>query len=65
MVSAERDKNRMTRAAFIAGIQFAAPQIKQRRGLRRSTHLVAQIVGDAAVGIDGVKVRTQSLGQKP
>jgi hypothetical protein len=55
----------MARAAFVAGIEFAAPQVKQRQCLRRRAHLVAQIVGDAAVGVDGVKVRTQRLGQKP
>ncbi len=61
----QRDKYRMARAAFVAGVQFAAPQIEQRKGLRGVAHFVAQIVGDAAVGVDGVKMRTQRLGQKP
>ena len=61
----QRNKDRMTRAAFVAGIQFASPQIEQSQRLRRVAHFVAQIVGDAAVGVDRVKMRPQRLGQKP
>ena len=61
----QRNKHRMTRAAFVAGIEFATPQIEQRQRLRGVANFVAQIVGDAAVGVDGMKVRTQRLGQKP
>ena len=32
----QRDKDRMARAALIAGIEFPAPQIEQGQGLRRS-----------------------------
>ncbi len=62
----QRDKHRMARAAFVAGVQFPGPtdrEAPERGG--RVADFVAQIVGDAAVGIDGMKVRPQRLGQKP
>ncbi len=55
----------MTRAAFVARIKFASPQIEQRQRLRGVADFVAKIVGDAAVGIDGMKMGAQGLGKKP
>jgi hypothetical protein len=65
MVSASATKTRMARLPFVAGVQFLAPLIEQRQRLRAVADLIAQIVRDAAVGIDGMKVRAQRLGQKP
>ena len=55
----------MTRAAFVAGVELAAPEIEQRKGLLGVAHFVTQIVGDAAIGVDGMKMRAQIPGQKP
>ena len=55
----------MTRAALVAGIELAAPKIEKRQSRGAVGNLVAKIVGDAAVGVDGVEVRTQRPGQKP
>jgi hypothetical protein len=38
---------------------------EQGQGLIAIADFVAEIVGDAAVGVDGVEVRAQSFGQKP
>jgi hypothetical protein len=62
---AERDKDWMTRAAFIASVQLAAPLVKQSQGLCRRAYLISQIVRDPAVGINGVEVGAQHFGQKP
>src|SRR6266567_2842807 len=62
---AEGNKYRVPRATLVARIQFAAPQLEQRKSLLPVAYLVAKIVRDAAVSIDRVKVRPQSLGQKP
>ena len=61
----QRDKDRMARAALVAGVQFPAPQIEKRQSRGVVADFVAQIVGDAAVGVDGMKVRPQRLGQEP
>ena len=61
----QRNKNRMAGAALIAGIEFPAPQVEQGKRLCRIAYLVSEIVGDAAIGVEAVKVGAQSLGKKP
>src|SRR6185437_4296022 len=39
--------------------------VQESKGLRLVRYFVAQIVTDAAVGIDGLEMRPQRLGQKP
>ena len=48
----QRDKDRMTRPAFVAGVELAPPQIEKREGYGAVAYLVTQIVRDAAVGVD-------------
>ena len=62
---AQRDKHGMARLAGIALPQLGLPLVQQRQRLLLVADLVAQIVGDAAVGIDVVEVLVQMLGQKP
>ncbi len=61
----ESYKYRMPGFAAIAGVEFLSPEIEQSQRLLAVPHFVAEIVGDAAVGVDAVKVRAQALGQKP
>ena len=61
----QRHKDRMARLARVAGIQLAAPQLKKRERRLRVARLVAQIVGDAAIGVDCVEMGAQFLGKKP
>src|SRR5215472_4218840 len=61
----ERYKYGMARLAAIAGVEFFAPEIEQRERLFTIADLVSQIIGDAAIGINTVKVRTQAFRQKP
>ena len=61
----KRNKHGMTRAAFVAGIEFAAPEVEKSQGLCRVADLVAKIVRDAAVGVDRMEMRSQRLGQEP
>ena len=65
MVSASATKTGMARLAAITGVELPAPQIEQRQGLLAIPHLIAQVIRDAAVGIDAVEVRPQPGGQKP
>ena len=61
----QRDKDRMARLAPVAGVEFPAPQIQQRERLLAIPYLIAQVIRDAAVGIDAVEVRPQPGRQKP
>ena len=61
----QRDEYRVASLTPIAGVQFPAPQIQQRQGLLAIADLIAQVVGDAAVGIDAVEMGPQPWRQKP
>lgn len=51
--------------ASIAGIELLLPNIEQRQRLCLARYFVSQIVRNAAVGIDAMKMRPQLLRQKP
>jgi hypothetical protein len=55
----------MARLTAVTGVELAPPQIQQRQGLLAIPHLIAQVIRDAAVGIDAVEMRPQPDGQKP
>ncbi len=55
----------MARAAFVASVEFAAPEIEESQRLLCIADFVAEIVGNPAVGIDSMEVRAEALGQKP
>ena len=59
------DENRMARIALVAGVEFGLPFIEQGQGGRGVADFVAQIVGDAAVGVDVEEILAQVFGQKP
>src|SRR5579863_10196371 len=48
----ERNENGMARNALIAGIEFGLPFVEQGEGCAGVSDFVAQIVGDAAIGVD-------------
>ena len=58
-------KNRMARIALVAGIEFGLPFIEQGQSRGGVSYFVAQIVGDAAVGVDVQEILTEVLGKKP
>jgi len=49
----------MAGAAFVAGVELAAPEVEKREGDGGVTYFIAQIVGDAAIGVDGMEVRAE------
>ncbi len=49
----------------VGGVQFGFPCIQQRQRLLRIANLIAEIVGDPAIGVDVVEMLMQMLGQKP
>ena len=49
----------------VRGVQFLLPAVKQRKRNLRVADLVAQIVGDAAIGINIEEMLMQVLRQKP
>jgi len=51
--------------AGIAGVEFLAPLIEKGQRCGGGADFVAKIVRNAAVGVDGVEVRAQGLGEKP
>jgi hypothetical protein len=55
----------MTRVALVAGVQLLIPLLEQCQRLLAIANLVAEVVRDAAIGIDGVEVRAKLFGQKP
>jgi len=55
----------MAGAALVAGIEFAAPEVEEGEGLRGVANFVAEIIRDAAIGVDGVEVGSEALGQEP
>ena len=59
------DKNGMARIAVVAGLEFGLPLVEQGQGGRRITDFVAEIVGDAAIGVDVEEILTEMFGQKP
>jgi len=48
--------------AFITSIEFFIPLVEEREGLLSIPCFVAQVVRDAAIGVDGVEVRAQFFG---
>ena len=61
----KRDEDWMARAALVAGVEFPAPQVEKRESLGFVGDLIAEIVGDAAIRVDGIEVRLQIRGQEP
>ena len=61
----ERDEDGMLRDAFVAGVEFALPLVEQFERGGGVADFVAQIVGDAAVGVDVEEMLAQAAGKKP
>jgi hypothetical protein len=59
------NKDGVTGFSSIAGVQFFAPLFEEGQRLFTVAYFVAKIVGDSAVGINGMKVRTKLLGKEP
>ena len=59
----ESDKYRVARLAAVAGIELASPKVEERERLLAIPDLIAQIVRDAAIRVDAVKVRPQPGGK--
>ena len=51
--------------AVVAGIQLRFPLVEQLQRCGRVANLIAQIVGDAAIGINIEEMLAQPLGKKP
>ena len=61
----ERDENGMARSALVAGVEFGLPFVEQCQRRGGVADFVAEIVGDAAVGVDVEEILTQMFGQEP
>src|ERR1019366_4989711 len=61
----QRDENGMARVAVVAGIEFSLPLIEQGERCSRFSNFVAEVVGDAAIGVDVQEILTEFPGQKP
>src|SRR5215472_8813039 len=61
----ERNKHRMLWRTRITSVQFSFPLVEHLQRLLRVAYLIAQIVGDAAVGIDVIKMLAQTCWEKP
>src|SRR5208282_4401925 len=55
----------MFRSATVAGVEFGLPLIEQGERGCGIADFVAEIVGDAAVGVDVEKMLAQAAGEKP
>src|SRR5580698_2909913 len=61
----ERDENRVTRSSRVAGVEFGLPLIEERERGGGVADFVAEIVGNAAVGVDVNEVLAQAARKKP
>jgi hypothetical protein len=61
----QSDEDRVRRLARVAELELSLPPVQQRERLRCVAYLIAQVVGNAAVRIDRVKVAAQPRRQKP
>jgi hypothetical protein len=61
----ESDEDRMSRVPDVTGVELALPLIQQRERGGGITDFVAEVVGDAAVGINIEKVLAQAPGKEP
>ena len=61
----QRHEYWMFRSAFVAGIEFVLPLIEEFERGRGVADFVAQIVGDAAVGVDVEEMLAQAAGKEP
>ena len=48
--------------ARVAGVELVLPLIEKREGSSRVADFVAEIVGDAAVGVDVEEMLAEALG---
>src|ERR1700691_1436793 len=55
----------MARCAGVAGIEFGLPFVEQRQRGRGVAYFVAQIVGDAAIGVDVEEILAEVFGEEP
>ena len=56
---------RMLRSAVVAGVEFALPLIEEFERGGGVSDFVAEIVGDAAVGVDVEEMLAQAAGKEP
>src|SRR5579864_8877023 len=58
-------KNRMSRVAVVTGVELTLPLIQQCERGGGITDFVAEVVGDAAVGVDVEEMLAQPARKKP
>ena len=63
--SGKSNEHGMARSSRVAGVEFGFPLIEQFERCRGIAGFIAEIVGDAAVGIKVEEMLTQALGQEP
>ena len=64
-VSASATKTGWRGAPAIAGVEFRLPLVEQRERGTRVSDFIAQVVGDAAVGVDVQEILAQFFRQEP
>src|SRR5437660_9716288 len=60
----ESDHDRMPSLALVAAEQFLAPPAQQIERLLTAARFVREVVGPAAIGVDGMKMRQQIAWQE-
>ncbi len=55
----------MARAAVVAGIEVGFPFVEEEKRGLGVAGFVSEVVGDAAVGVNVVKMLAQALGKEP
>ncbi len=61
---AQGDEDGMVRLAVVTAAQLLTPPAEQGQGARSAAGLIRQIVGPAAVGVDGVEMTDQGTRQQ-
>ena len=61
----QRDEYGMFGWAFVAGVKFTLPLVEEFEGGGGVADFVAEVVGDAAVGVDVEEMLAQAAGKKP
>ncbi len=61
----ERNEDGMPRSAVVTGVEFALPLVEQCERSGGVADFVAEIVGDAAVGVDVEEMLAQAARKKP
>ena len=61
----KRHKHGVPHFTTVTGIQFLPPLIQKRQRLLSVSRLVAQIIGHTAISVNRMKMRPQTLRQKP